>query len=253
MKVSIVTPAYNSAATIVDTIRSVNAQDYEHIEHIIVDGASKDNTLELIRQFAAEAIVISEPDRGLYDAINKGISKASGDIVGILNSDDFFPNTNRITKIVRAFQQTAADSVFGDVVFVLPQDTQKAVRYYSSARFTPKKFAWGYMPAHPSFYLKREFYETYGTYKIDYKIAADYELLIRMLYTQQLSHSYIPEPIVYMRAGGVSNASIKSRYVLNKEIARACSENGISTNMLKLSLKYFNKVFEFLQPQKKYA
>lgn len=251
MKVSIITPAYNSVATIVDTLKSVQSQTYSPIEHIVVDGASTDHTLKVIKENAPNAVVISEPDKGLYDAINKGIKKASGDIIGILNADDFFPNHDRVARIVSAFQCTKADCVFGDVVFVKTNDTQKAVRYYSSAGFNPAKFAWGYMPAHPSFYLKRAYYEQFGNYKIDYQIAADYELLIRMLYTQKLKYEYIPEPIVHMRAGGVSNANIKSRWVLNREIERACSENGISTNMLKLSLKYFNKAFEFLQPQKK--
>ena len=248
MKISIITACYNSAATITDTLNSVAAQDYPNIEHICVDGLSSDNTVNIIRSFPHVAQCISEKDRGLYDAINKGIQMATGDVVGILNSDDFFPETNIVSSIAEAFARTGADAVYGNVAFVRPGKLNKIVRLYSSAKFTPKKFAYGYMPAHPSFYLKKTCYERFGLYQHDYKIAADYELLMRMIYTHKISYSFLDKIFVYMRTGGVSNQTLKSRYVLNKEIVRACKENGVNTNMAILSLKYLRKIGEYIKP-----
>lgn len=248
MKVSIITACYNSAATIETTLKSVAEQDYPHIEHICVDGLSKDETVNIIRSFPHVANCVSEKDRGLYDAINKGIRMATGDVVGILNSDDFFPSANIISSVVGEFERTGADAVYGNVAFVRPGNLSRIVRLYSSARFTPKKFAYGYMPAHPSFYLKKKCYDAHGLYQEDYKIAADYELLMRMIYTNRISYSYLDKIFVYMRTGGVSNQTVKSRYILNKEIVRACKENGVNTNMALLSLKYLRKIGEYIKP-----
>jgi glycosyltransferase involved in cell wall biosynthesis len=245
MKVSIITATYNSDSTVRDTLESVAAQTYSNIEHIIVDGLSKDNTLEIVAEYPHVAKVISEKDDGIYDAMNKGILAATGDIIGILNSDDFYPNSGIIQRVVKEFQEKKVDTTIGDILFVSPSNLKKIVRYYSGGKWKPSKFVRGYMPPHPSFFVYKKFYDELGLYQIDYKIAADYELLIRFLATNKLSYSYIPEAIVYMREGGVSNASIKSRYVLNREIVRACKENGLDTNMLKLCLKYFSKIFEY--------
>ena len=251
MKISIITATYNSARTLRDTLESVRNQDYPEIEHILVDGASTDNTLEIIRSFPHVAHCISEKDKGLYDAINKGIRKASGDVIGILNSDDFFPNNQVLSKIANAFMQYNVDAVYGDIAFVKPENLTRIVRLYSSRRFNTEKFAYGYMPAHPSFYAKKSCYDKYGDYQTDYKIAADYELLMRFMHRNGISHKYISEIIVYMRTGGVSNKNISSRYTLNKEIIRACKENGVSTNMAILSLKYMRKIFEYINPRLK--
>lgn len=248
MKISIITATYNSAATLEDTITSVQKQDYPHWEHVVVDGLSKDGTVDVIRSFPHITKWKSEKDRGLYDAINKGIEMATGDVVGILNSDDFYPDASVLSDIAKAFEDPDVDAVVGDIAFVKPSNLHRIVRYYSSAKFHPRKFAAGYMPAHPSFYVRRKFYEQYGLYKLDYKIAADYELLIRFMYTRGIRFRYIPRVMVYMRTGGVSNQSVISRYILNKEIVRACAENGIKTNMARLALKYFNKIFEYIQP-----
>lgn len=250
MKISIITITYNSSETIHNTLTSVASQEYPNIEHIIVDGASKDNTLEKVSKFPHVAKVISEPDKGIYDAMNKGIKAATGDVIGILNSDDFFSTNQIIQKVVDGFEQ-GVDCIIGDVAFVNPDDLNKIVRYYSAAKWHPAKFQKGYMPPHPSFYLRKEFYEKLGLYQIDYKIAADYELLVRMLHKHKLRYKYLPLQIVTMRTGGVSTQNIKSRYILNKEIVRACAENDISTNMVYLSFKYANKLFEYFQPQKK--
>jgi hypothetical protein len=149
---------------------------------------------------------------------------------------------------VQALEEENVDSVYGDIAFVRPEKLERIVRLYSSRNFTPKKFGYGYMPAHPSFYVKKQYYEQFGLYKLDYKIAADYELLMRFVFRYGISHAYIPEILVYMRTGGVSNKSIMSRYTLNKEIVKACKENGVTTNMAVLSLKYLNKIFEYIRP-----
>lgn len=248
MKVSIITITFNSAKTIKDTLRSIDSQTYPDIEHIIIDGASKDDTLDIVKQYP-NVKVLSEPDKGIYDAMNKGVKMATGDIVGILNSDDFYPSNNIIQLVVDTFNRQRVDSIFGDVKFVAPDNLDKVTRYYSSANWQPEKFAYGYMPAHPSFFVKRDCYEKFGLFKTDYKISADYELLIRFLYVNRISYHYINQPLVTMRAGGVSNSSLKSIYVLNKEIIRGCRENGISTNFSKLSLKFFNKISEFIYPK----
>lgn len=248
MKISIITVTYNSAATLAHTLKSVNSQDYNDIEHVLVDGGSTDETVSIIQAYPHVAKWVSEKDKGLYDAINKGIGMASGDVIGILNSDDFFSGNHIVSLIANAFKQNNTAAVYGDIAFVKPGRLEKIVRLYSSRKFTPRRFGYGYMPAHPSFYVRRSCYHELGLYKLDYKIAADYELLMRFIYKHGIRHSYIPEILVYMRTGGVSNKNVLSRYTLNKEIIRACKENGVNTNMALLSLKYVNKVFEYIKP-----
>jgi glycosyltransferase involved in cell wall biosynthesis len=249
-KVSLITVAYNSAATIRGTIESIIAQDYPDIEHIIIDGASTDGTAEIVRSYGSRIIkFVSEPDTGIYDAMNKGLRLATGDIIGILNSDDLYTETNIISRVVAEFQRSSADLVFGDIVFVHPGNLDKVIRYYSSATCGPENFAWGWMPAHPSCFLRREVYEKYGYFKPDYRIAADFEILARLMVRHRIAYSYIPTVLVKMRTGGVSSANLRTKWILNQEIARACRENGISTNMPKLLLRYFRKVFQLLGQQ----
>jgi glycosyltransferase involved in cell wall biosynthesis len=250
LKVSIITATYNSAATVADTLRSVEGQTYSDIEHIVIDGMSKDDTLDIVRLYPHISRVVSEGDKGIYDAINKGINIATGDIIGILNSDDFLSSPDVIAKIVAQFDDKI-DAFIGDIAFVNPSDTSRVIRYYSSSKWVPKLFRWGFMPAHPSFYLKKNHYKSFGLYKMGYKIAADYELLIRMLYIHKLNYIYKPMQVVTMRTGGISTQSINSRYTLNKEIVQACRENGIYTNMFFLIFKYFVKVFEYIRPSRK--
>ena len=245
MKVSIITTTYNSAATIKDTLESVNAQIHPNIEHIIVDGVSKDDTLTLVEKYGKRvSSIISEPDRGIYDAMNKGIEAAMGDVIGILNSDDFFTSTDVISKIVKVFEDSDIDALYGDVHFVNPDNLEKTVRYYSSAVFKPSLFRFGFMPAHPSFYMKKSCYDKFGLYSLDYKIASDYDLLIRYLYLHKIKYKYIKKDFVTMRTGGISTENVNSRIILNKEIIKACRQYGIYTNMLLLSLKYLYKIFE---------
>lgn len=243
MKISIITVVWNNKNTIKDAIDSVLSQTYKDIEYIIIDGASIDGTIEIIKSYGDKINkFLSEPDKGLYDAMNKGIKLAIGDVVGILNSDDFYMNEYTIEKVVKEFKSKNCDSVYADLVYVRPGNLQKVVRYYDSSYFSPEKFAYGWMPAHPTFFLKREIYEKYGVFKTDYKIAADYELLVRFLSKNKITYSYIKEPIVKMRLGGASSSGIKSNYILNKEIIRACKENDIYTNWLMILSKYPKKM-----------
>lgn len=245
MKISIITATYNSATTIRDTIESVIAQDYDDIEHIIVDGASKDKTLEIVKGYGDKiAKIISEPDKGIYDAMNKGIKSATGDVVGILNSDDFFTSKDVLSTVAKTFMENDIDALYGDVHFVNSENLEKSVRYYSSAIFKPSLFRFGFMPAHPSFYMKRSCYDKYGLYSLDYKIASDYDLLIRYLYKHKIKYKYIKKDFVTMRTGGVSTENLNSRITLNKEIITSCGKYGIRTNMFFLLIKYFYKIFE---------
>jgi hypothetical protein len=183
--------------------------------------------------------------------MNKGIRMATGEIVGILNSDDFYTRPTCLETIAGVFEDPAVDSCFADVRFVKPENLDKTVRYYSSAKFNPRKFRFGFMPAHPTFFVRKKQFDEMGYYKTDYQIAADYELLMRFLYVGKLSYRYLPLDMIKMRMGGKSTQSWKSNYILNKEIIRACKENGIYTNLFILSLKYFRKIFEFIRTNEK--
>jgi glycosyltransferase involved in cell wall biosynthesis len=247
LKISVITVCFNNQSTIQDTIQSVLDQSYKNIEYIIIDGQSNDGTVEIIKSFGSRiSKFVSEPDVGMYDAINKGIKLASGEIVGILNSDDFFYNNTVLEKVADTLNNNNTDAVYGDALFVDRLNTDKIKRYYSSKHFNPEKFKSGFMPAHPSFYVKRDLFEKLGYYKTDYKIASDYELLVRFMYVNHIRCKYIEMPFVSMRTGGLSNKSILSNITLNKEIARACRENGIRTNYFSIYSKYFTKVFEYL-------
>jgi glycosyltransferase involved in cell wall biosynthesis len=246
LKISIITVVWNNASTIRDAIDSVLGQTYDNIEYIVVDGASTDGTVEIVQSYDDKiSKFVSEKDKGLYDAMNKGIRLATGNVIGILNSDDFYIDEFVIENVVKEFEEKQCDSVYADLVFVKPENLDKVVRYYDSSHFSPSKFAYGWMPAHPTFFVKREFYEKYGVFKTDYKIAADYELLTRFLAKNKISYSYMKEPIVKMRIGGASTSGIKSNYILNKEIIRACKENGIYTNWLMVLSKYPKKIIGF--------
>ena len=252
MKISIITVSFNSGKTVRDTIESVLSQSYQDYEYLIIDGGSKDDTINIVKEyyprFDGRMKYVSEPDRGLYDAINKGIHMATGDIVGIINSDDFYHRNDIFKIIASAFEtDSSIQAVYGDVRFVNSDNLDKTVRYYSSASFNPSKFRWGWMPAHPSFFTYKDNFDKYGYYKIDYQIAADFELLLRFLYIHHLPVKYIPEDFLKMRMGGRSTNGIKSNILLNREIVRGCRENGIYTNIPMLFLKYFVKIFEFVK------
>jgi len=245
MKISVITVCHNSAQYIEDAIMSVRDQQYENIEHIIIDGNSTDGTKEILQKHQkALGYWTSEEDSGIYDAMNKGILHATGEIIGILNSDDFYYDNQVISKVAEAFSNKTIDAVFGDLIFVDPNNLNRTVRTYSSHEWHPNKFAKGYMPAHPTFFVRREFYSKHGLFETDYEIAADYEMLIRLLYVHKLKYQYIPMKMVKMRKGGVSSNGIMSNIILNREIIRACRKNGIKTSAFKIYPKYFKKIFE---------
>lgn len=252
MKVSIITVCYNSAETIRDSIESVIAQDYADIEYIVVDGGSTDNTLAIIEEYRTSInVVVSERDRGIYDAMNKGVSLASGEVVGLLNSDDFYESNHAVADIVSAFNKNSStDVVFGDVVFVAANDLTRITRYYSSETFKPWKLRFGWMPPHPATFVRSHVYKRFGGYSLDYKISADYEIFVRWLLVNKLSYVRLDQVLVRMRAGGASTAGIKSSIQLNKEIVRACRENGIYTNLVWVLFKIPFKLFELLRKPK---
>lgn len=249
MKVSIITVSYNSADTIKDTIESVLAQSYDNIEYIVIDGQSKDSTMNIVSSYSDKiSKIISEPDKGIYDAMNKGVELATGDIVGILNSDDFYETNTIISDIVNQFRASPeSEIVFGDVVFVEPSNLSKIVRYYSSKKFKSFKLRFGWMPPHPATFIKKRVYDTFGLYKLDYKISADYEVFVRLLMVAKLKFSRIDKVVVRMRNGGASTDGIKSSITLNKEIVKACKENGVYTNLFFVLLKIPFKVLELIK------
>lgn len=245
MKISVITVCWNSEKTIRHTLDSFFEQEYLDKEIVVIDGESRDATLKILDSYKCDQLkIFSGPDEGIYDAMNKGIKSATGEIVGFLNSDDFYPHSKVLSLIAEQLKISAKHAVFGDVNFVRPDKLEKIIRRYSSKGFHPDKFAYGYMPAHPTFYTKKIYYEKFGYFKTDYKIAADYELLIRFLYSHGLTYNYINQALVHMRTGGVSNASLMSRLTLNQEIVRACRENGLQTNLAKVLLKTVNKLKE---------
>lgn len=245
MKVSIITVCYNSASTIRQTIESVISQEYNNIEHIIIDGKSTDNTVKIIKEYNGHvAKFISEPDGGIYDAMNKGIKLATGNIIGILNSDDFFTSNDVISTVVNTFLTNNVDAIYADIHFVNPLNLSKTVRYYSSSIFRLSLFRFGIMPAHPTFYVKKECYEKYGLYATDYKLASDFDLLIRFFYKYRIPYMYVKKDFVTMRMGGASTVNVNSNITLLKENRKACRKYGIYTNFFLLILRYFYKILE---------
>ncbi|MCO1333539.1 glycosyltransferase [Microbulbifer sp. OS29] len=255
IKISLITVCLNSAETIRDTIRSVLAQDYADIEHIIIDGGSTDGTLEVILEFKDRvAVIVSEKDGGIYDAMNKGIRLASGDIVGTINSDDVYTDNRVISSVVHEFLISEAQSVYADLEIVDRNDLSERVRFYGSSKFQVSKFRWGWMPPHPTFFVRRDCYKRLGLYKTDYRVAADFELLARFLYGGRISFRRLPKCIVKMREGGVSSSGFWGRLHQNLEIVRACKENHIYTNFFLILFKIPLKLLEytnFVLPQKR--
>ena len=244
--ISIVTVCFNSENTIKDTIDSVLNQTYGNIEYIIIDGGSIDGTVEFVQSYGDKiARFVSEPDKGIYDAMNKGIALATGDIIGILNSDDFYIDELVIEKVVKEFERNI-DCLYADLVYVRSENLNKVIRYYDSSQFTPSKFAYGWMPAHPTFFVKKDIYSKYGVFRTDLKIAADFDLMLRFLYTHSLTYFYMQKPIIKMRMGGVST-SFSSVWINNIEKLRVCKDNGIKTNIFKILFKYLAKILGLLR------
>ncbi|MFC3848025.1 glycosyltransferase family 2 protein [Helicobacter baculiformis] len=240
MKISLITPVFNGATTIKATLESVASQSIAPLEHWIMDGGSIDGTLEILQGYP-HLQVFSAPDQGLYDAMNKGIARAQGEVVGIINSDDSYAHSGVLAQVLEAFKtHPQADMVYADLVYV---KGDRIVRYYKSGAFSKKGFFYGKVPAHPTLFVRKEVYDRFGGYKIDYKISADYEFLLRTLYVAGLRAVYVPEVWVKMGVGGVSTRGLKSLWLSNKENLRACRENGIKAHWGTMLLKYPYKIW----------
>ncbi len=247
MKVSIITISYNSAETIEDTIKSVVSQDYSNIEYIIIDGASKDATLSIVDKYKDKiAKVISEKDKGIYDAMNKGVQNATGDIIGILNSDDYYYDTAVISEVVRLFELEKTDGLYADLVYVDRTDSDKIIRYWKSGNYKPGKFLQGWMPPHPTFFVKKEVYQNFGLYNTELRSAADYEYMLRVIHKHGISLTYMPRILTKMRVGGMSNVSLKNRWRANMEDRRAWKMNGVKPRWYTLTVKPLSKLLQFL-------
>lgn len=250
MKVSIITATRNSALTIKDTLVSVNQQTHKNLEHIIIDGASTDNTLHLLHRFGHKGPLVSEADNGIYDAMNKGIMMADGDIVGILNSDDCYANAGIIEKVVKAFKNKDCDAVYGDLVYVDAHHTKKVLRKWIAGKYNKKLFYNGWMPPHPTFFVRKEVYEKYGNFNLDLKSSSDYELLLRLMFLNNIKVEYLSSILVHMRIGGHSNKSLINRIIAHKEDYKAWKANGISPRWYTLALKPLRKVKQYLGRKK---
>lgn len=243
MKVSIITVCYNSAATIADTIYSVKSQSYNNIEHIIVDGQSSDTTLDVIKKANYSGVLVSEKDRGIYDAMNKGLQLATGDIIGILNSDDFYADNNVIADVVSQFKTSNSEALYGDLVYLNEQNN--VVRNWKSGKFDCNKFNYGWMPPHPTVFIKKSVYSSFGNFNINLTVSADYEMMLRLMYVNKIKTGYIPRVLVNMRVGGASNNSLKSRLKAHKEDYLAWTANGIIPKWYTVMLKPLRKVLQY--------
>lgn len=247
MKISIITACYNSSETIRDTIESVLAQDYADIEYIIIDGKSTDDTLKIVNEYSSRiAKIISEKDAGIYFALNKGIHYASGEIIAFLHADDIYAGSSVISSVMKTFLVRGCDAVYGDLQYVDRDDTGKVIRNWKSGEYRENIFCKGWMPPHPSFFLRKDCYSRHGAFNTTFRSAADYELMLRMLHKHKISVCYLPETLVRMRVGGVSNKTLKNRIKANREDKRAWIVNGLRPGLFTLIRKPLSKLSQYL-------
>ncbi|MCA0430589.1 MAG: glycosyltransferase [Bacteroidetes bacterium] len=246
LKVSIITITFNAEKTIESTIKSVLSQNYKNIEYIIIDGKSTDNTLNIINNYANQiSKIISEKDKGLYDAINKGIEVSTGDIIALIHADDFYINENIISNYIEKFNETNADAVYANLYYVSATDESKIIRKWQSGFYKPDLFKWGWMPPHPTVLIKKKCYKQFGNYKLNYKTAADYECMLRLIHVNKIKLAYLNQFVIKMRVGGKSNQSIKNRLNANNEDKKAWLENNVKPYFFTLILKPLRKITQF--------
>ena len=243
--VTVITVCYNSANTLEQALKSVTTQDWPNVEHIVIDGGSTDGTLAILERYKNHlAHVVSEPDKGIYDAMNKGLDRATGDIVCFLNADDQYTSCHVLTRVAKQMQAHQLDALLGDVAFFHSAKPTRLVRRYRSDRFRPERLAWGWMPAHPALFLTMSVVQRVGRFKADYRIAGDFDYIARAFYGHDLRYQHLPDVLVHMQTGGASTAGWRSKVLLNQEVLRSCRENGISTNLFKVLSKYPMKLLE---------
>jgi glycosyltransferase involved in cell wall biosynthesis len=248
VKISVITVCFNAARSIGSTLKSVAGQTYSDVEHIVIDGSSTDETIQIIRRYSESlAIVVSEPDRGIYDAMNKGLESASGDIVCFLNADDQYAHPQVLSRVAAQIRELNLEVLAGDAAFFRSQDKNRLIRRYRSDRFKPSRLAWGWMPAHPALFLSRVVVERVGLFKTNYRIAGDFEYILRVFHGHNLRYQHLPEVLVHMQMGGISTSGLRSTCLLNQEIIRACRENNLQTSVLRLLSRYPVKLLEFIQ------
>lgn len=263
MKISVITATWNSGRTIGDTLRSVLNQSFTNVEHIIKDGGSKDDTLEICKNFEQKYYadggkgrtinILSDKDKGIYDAMNQGVKAATGDVIGILNSDDFYTSDDVLARVAEEFEKNPElEAVYGDIHFVKDENLKKCTRYFSSRYFRPWALRFGFMPAHPSFYVRREVYEKYGLYDLDFRTSSDFEMMVRLFVKEKIRAKYINKDFVTMRAGGESTAGLAAKKKVNRDIANSLRKHGVYSNQLFQSLRYFWRIGEILYTKIKY-
>ncbi|UZE93505.1 MAG: glycosyltransferase [Candidatus Nealsonbacteria bacterium] len=246
--ISIITVVLNGKKTIEKTLKSVLEQGYENIEYIIIDGGSTDGTLDIINRYKDKIKkIVSEPDKGIYDAMNKGIAMASGDIIGILNGDDLYADGNVIKKVVEKMEEDKADVCWGDLIYVNANNSDKIVRYWKSSEYKEGKFQKGWMPPHSTFFVKKQIYKKYGVFNLDFPISADYELMLRFLEKYKLKSCYMSQVLVKMRIGGQSNKNLLNIVKGNVECYKAYKINGLKISFLRIFLKPLSKISQYFK------
>lgn len=246
MKISVITACFNSQKTIAEAIESLKRQSWPFIEHLVIDGASQDASVAIASKTLGDGdVLISEPDRGIFDALNKGLQRASGDVIGFLNSDDLFAHDNVLCRVAACFNDPNVGAVYGDLQYVDADDTERVIRYWKSGTFSRRKLQRGWMPPHPSFFMRREFYEDLGGFDPAYRISGDYDSLLRYLSSEMFSVVYLPEVLVKMRVGGASNGSLKAILRKSSEDIKAMRNNGVNP-LIALPYKNFSKLPQFL-------
>lgn len=247
MKISVITAVFNARDTIRDALNSVSEQDYSDIEHVVVDGASTDGTAEIIESCRSSIdVLVSERDEGIYDALNKGIAIASGDVIGFLHADDLFSDHRVLSRIAHAMADQAVDAVYGDLNYVSRRDSQRVIRHWQSGVFSKRRLSWGWMPPHPTFYVRRRVYERLGAFDTSFRIASDYDCMLRFLAQGDIVPKYIPEVLVVMRVGGASNRSLENVLQKSCEDYRALRRNRVG-GIGSLVCKNLSKIGQFLK------